>query len=412
MRILFVVPYVPDPIRVRPYHFIRSLAALGHELTLMTLVSSKWEETSLEALEGGPEQIFSFPLSVPRRFVNVISSIFSSHPMQATYCWQPALAHQVKTAIKQSQEQGKPFDVVHVEHLRGALYGLHALTVREGLQSNTPIVWDSVDCITELFRQAAEQSRTFMGRWVTRLEIPKTANFERDMLDRFDRVLVTSQSDRTSLLNLGRAVVDENIIQAVPNGVDSEFFSPPADNRRSNKKIVLSGKMSYHANVSMVMHFVEDVFPKVLREIPDAELVIVGKDPTPEISTLARHHAIKVTGTVPDMRPYLWQAAVAVAPLTYAVGIQNKVLEAMAAGAPVVMSPKAQEGIEVEDGVHSLIREDPQEFADAVIRLMRNKELSHRMTTNARKFIETNHSWPSIGRTLEGIYYELTESND
>ena len=153
MKILFVVPYVPNLIRVRPYNLLVHLAARGHDITLVTLVSSEAEQKDLARLREICPTVIAFPLSRWRSLYNSLLALPRNVPLQSVYCWQPDMAHFLGELVV-----GKdPFDVIHIEHLRGARYGL-ALK-RSSMGNNqpharTPIVWDSVDCISMLFKQA------------------------------------------------------------------------------------------------------------------------------------------------------------------------------------------------------------------------------------------------------------------
>ena len=154
---------------------------------------------------------------------------------------------------------------------------------------------------------------------------------------------MTSSEDRAALQELTARYggADEvKLVEVLPNGVDLNYFAPQ-NLPRQGETIVFSGKMSYHANVASVLYLVHEIMPIVWRERPSVGLWVVGQSPTRAVQALARDERVKVTGFVPDLRPYLAQAAVAVSPIRYGVGIQNKVLEAMAMGTPVVTSPRA-----------------------------------------------------------------------
>jgi len=189
--------------------------------------------------------------------------------------------------------------------------------------------------------------------------------------------------------------------------VDQTYFTVNETTTRNPSAIVMSGKMSYHANVSMVTHFVRDVLPHIWEARGDAQLWIVGKDPPREIRQMAEHPQITVTGTVSDIRPYLRSAAVAVAPTPYSAGIQNKVLEAMACGTPVVASPQAVAALGTRHGRDLVVAEDPESFAAAVVALLNDPGIRRALGRAGRKYVERNHRWDDSVRKLEGIYSEL-----
>ncbi len=458
MHILFIVPYTPTPIRTRPYNLIRGLAARGHQVTLATLWQDEEERAALGRLEEEGIHILAAHLPRGRALWNCLRALPTRTPLQAVYCWQPALARLLEHATRNT-----PYDIIHVEHLRGACYGLYLQSPISNLQS--PIVWDSVDCISYLFEQAAARSGSFFGRWATRLELGRTRRYEGWLVGQFDRVLVTSEVDKAALEGLariseaakqrggeaakqrgGEAVKRRSgeaakqrssksakqrssksassfqlypipntqypipntqyPISVLPNGVALDYFTPSAGPRQPDT-LVFTGKMSYHANVTAALYLVEEIMPHVWAQRPRARAWIVGKDPPREVQKLATGEPrITVTGRIPDVRPYLWRAAVAVAPILYGAGIQNKVLEAMACGTPVVATPQAVSALGVVNGEHALVAEDPDAFAAAVLRLLDDAALRQALGQAGRRYVEQHHDWREIVGRLEGTYEE------
>jgi glycosyltransferase involved in cell wall biosynthesis len=396
-RILFIVPYVPNPVRVRPYNLIRALAGRGNQITLATLWSSEDECLDLEALNPYVTQTLAFPLPKIRSAFNCALAVPSGAPLQSVYCWQPALARAMRDILRRQS-----FDVVHVEHLRGAKYGVD-LMKRLG-QAAPPIVWDSVDSISLLFRQAMQKSRTGFSRFITRFEVGRTERMEADLIRRFARVIVTSPADRQALFRLLPDGAPLPSVDVIPNGVDLRAFKMDASDTRRGDTLVVSGKMSYHANVAMVLKLAAEVMPQVWAFKPEVRLVVAGKDPGPELMALARDPRIIITGTVPNLAPYLRSATVAVAPVVYGVGIQNKVLEAMACGTPVVAAPQAVSALEAVAGRDMLTAETADGIAAAVVSLLQDPFKRDEIGRNGRAYVETHHDWDRIAERLEEVY--------
>ncbi len=166
--------------------------------------------------------------------------------------------------------------------------------------------------------------------------------------------------------------------------------------------------MSYHANVTAALYLVEQVLPRVWAERPEVRVWLVGKDPPRQVQRLAADRGARVTltGTVPDVRPYFRRAAVAVVPIPYGAGIQNKVLEAMASGTPVVATPQAVSALAVADGEQALVADGPEAFAAAVLRLLGDPALRTQLGQAGRRYVEQHHDWRSIVERLEEIYGE------
>lgn len=394
MNILFVVPYVPNLVRVRPYNLIKHLAARGNRVTVLTVWSSAQEQADLAHLRQICHEVHAVSMPVWHSLVNSLLALPSRRkPLQSVYSWKPQLVAHLNGQ--------SPYDVVHVEHLRGSRYGLH---LRHHTQ--LPVVWDSVDCITHLFRQAASQSKNVTGRLRSWLDLERTAWYEGWLLDKFHHVLVTSPVDREALLNLKHNGSQPAPISVLGNGVDVDHFSPNPSVEREPATLVISGKMSYHANVTMTLHLVREIMPAVWQQRPEARLLIVGKDPTREIQALAENPNITVTGTVASLPPYLQRATVAVAPITYGAGMQNKILEAMSCGTPVVTTPQAVTSLSLEPGRDLVVADTPESYAQAILDVLAQPQRQAELSRNGRCYVEQYHHWPNVAARLETIYRE------
>lgn len=401
MNILFIVPYVPNLVRVRPYNLIRSLTMRGHNITVMTL--SNREQDDVINLARYCHRVYAYDLPTWRSLFNAITVLPSNVPLQAAYCWHPEMADQSIEIIQKDREK-VPYDVVHIEHLRGARYGLHLKKHLAKLNLHLPIVWDSVDCISYLFGQAASLSKKPFNRMLTRFELGRTRRYERNLITQFDQVLVTSQKDRQALFSLSPMDQPPPAIEVLPNGVDLSYFKPHDDLIRKRNTLVVTGKMSYHANVTMVLHLVNEIMPLVWKHKPDVNLWVVGKDPGKDLLDLNQNPLITVTGTVDDLRPYMQTATIAVAPIQYGAGIQNKVLEAMASGTPVISTSKAISALEVKPGRDLLVANKPEEYAENIIALLNARKAQHKIGSAGRRFVEQHHNWDHIAAQLEEIY--------
>jgi len=246
-----------------------------------------------------------------------------------------------------------------------------------------------------------------MSRMMTRFELGRTRRYEAWLAGQFDRVLVTSPKDQDAVRSLAPSVVAEGRVEVLPNGVALDYFTPDPTHPRDAATLVISGKMSYHANVTMAVQFAQRVFPIVKSARPDVKLVIVGKDPSAEVRALATDPAVTVTGGVPDVRPYLRQATVAAAPIAYGVGIQNKVLEAMAVGTPVVCTPQAVSALQTVDGRDLVVAESETDQAQAIVDLLNDPARAAQIGSAGRAYIERHHDWSRITERLEAIYHGI-----
>lgn len=265
-------------------------------------------------------------------------------------------------------------------------------------------VIDFCDVDSDKWRQYADKKSWPMS-WLYRHEARQLLRYERQVASQYDASLFVSSPEA----DLFRQLAPESTarIGHFSNGVDTDYFSPEHDLASpyapGERALVFTGAMDYWPNVDAVQWFCDEVFPVLRRQDPELRFYIVGSRPAPQVQALAQAAGVTVTGTVPDVRPYIRHARVAVAPLRIARGIQNKVLEAMAMATPVVVSPQALEGIAAEPGRELLLAPDAAGFADAVARLL--ARTGNDMGLAARARVEHHYSWPSnlacIGEKLE-----------
>jgi len=399
MKVLYVTPYMPSRIRTRPYHLIKSLVYLGHSVTLLSLTgtSEQEQEEANEIREWGVD-IEAFPVHVTRSLLNSALALSTREPMQARYAYHPQIADR----IRQLTGTGT-FDVVHIEHLR-------ASRLVEAVQ-HTPTVYDSVDCISTLFAQTKRTSPQLQSRLLAMLDLERTRRYEASLQTQYDHIVITSQRDKLAMERLAQEYLSPGTvpcpITVVTNGVDLDYFCPNSSSREA-RTLVLTGKMSYHANVTAAMYFVKEVLPLVWSEMPDVQFEIVGKDPPDQIRQLAHDDRIHITGYVDDLRPYLAHATAAVCPVQYAVGVQNKVLEAMAMGTPTISTRVGCAALDITAGQEIAVADTAAGMAESVQRVIRNREFAHRLSTGGRQYVEGHHDWNEITRALAATYASLS----
>jgi glycosyltransferase involved in cell wall biosynthesis len=349
------------------------------------------EGEALPQLRRWCEAVHVIPHTKAQTLLNGLKALPRQLPVQAAYSWSAAFDQQAQAVLAQHT-----FDVAHVEHLRGAV-------LADSL-GNLPIVFDSVDSISLLFGKVLQDAPGLKSRLMAWLDLGRTRRFEGRLTRRFGQVTVTSEADRAALIELGS---DRQRITVVPNGVDLDYFQPlPVE--RHPLRLVFTGKMSYHANIAAVEDLARRIMPLVWLAQPDAQLYIVGKDPAPAVQALGELPKVTVTGFVPDMRPYLAEATVALSTVRYGVGIQNKVLEAMAMGTPVVCSPQANSALRTQHGRDILVGETPEALAGHIVDLLASPEKRAQIGAAGRQYVQTFHTWDHAASLLEGLYAKVT----
>lgn len=398
LRILFITPYQPDLIHVRSYQFIRHLAKLGHSITLIYFDSKENAAPSAD-LKNLCEKIYPFELPRYKSLLNYLFTLPTKKPLQVMHGYQRKMYNQIHSLVG---TKNRPFDAIHFEHIRSVNFGFKLLDEMPAVSIRC--VWDSVDSITHLFTQAAQKHPRWTMRKLMSIETRRTSHYEPIAASKFKQVLVTSQMDKqvySELLKRENLAANITILQ---NGVDLEYFSPIKTSPREADTLVISGKMSYHANENMVHKFMGEILPLIWQKKPDTKLWVVGQNPSPKILAYAQDRRIKITGWVEDIRPYLCRATASVAPLTYGAGIQNKILEAMSCETPVIASGIAAQALQAVDGEEILVADDSQQFANYVLSILSNQQLATKIGKAGRLYVEKMHSWEKAANDLENIY--------
>jgi glycosyltransferase involved in cell wall biosynthesis len=391
MRILYLTPYVPSPVRVRPYQLIRHLAEFGHDVTLICLAGKNEEPEALDALQRWCREVVVVPTSRGAAALQALRALPTAQPLQAAYGASEAL---VEAALRRAGNH----DVVHIEHLRGSSYGPPL--------RDYPRLLDAVDCISLLFERAFRQGASVAGRGRALLDLARTRRAEGRLGDTFEQIVVTSAEDRWAIQQLQQTGAHPPTINVIPNGVDLAAFPAGLIGRRDRATVILAGKMSYHANEAAALHLGRAIMPLIWRERRDVRCLIVGRDPPAAVRALADDPRVIVTGGVPNIAPFLHQATLAVVPLRYGVGIQNKVLEALATATPVIASPQATRALGPQAGAALRLATTPAAFAATVLELLDSPAQREAMSAAGRCYVETHHDWRHSAEQLINCYIE------
>lgn len=375
-----MAPYLPchDGFRLILAHLLRCLSG-RHEFHLLALCEG--DETP-EQLGWASQYCASVKLLRP----------------DPHHCWVARLRRWMQGATpslaQETQRQIADLrpEVLHLEGPAMAPLAAHAQTGMFRLLC-------AHDSLLLRYDQFASYASSASARLLWRLRAACSRRFERRWYGGFDRIVVTSPGD---LHALARWVPADRLV-AIPNGVDLEYWSYRP--KPQPGRIVFTGNMSWPPNADAAEYFVRESFPRIRCHRPQASFWIVGACPSPRVEALAAIAGVKVTGTVPDIREFIWSASVYVSPLRFGAGVKNKILEAMALGAPIVATPPSLTGTPLKDGQELLVARGPAEIADAVLRLLGDERLCRSLSLEARRRVETEYSWPLIAAKFEALWH-------
>jgi sugar transferase (PEP-CTERM/EpsH1 system associated) len=395
MNILYLchrIPYPPDKgDKIRSYHHIKYLSQ-HHAIYLACLIDDPDDWRYVDPLRSMCRTVEVVGRKGFQEWWRIGSAFLVGQPLSLGAFFVPALQEKVNVILERES-----IDRIVIFSSPMAEYVKHV--------SSIPKIIDFVDMDSEKWRAYA-QIKSFPLSLLYRAEADRLGQYELEMATTCQESLVISQEETHVLRERSNQRV---LPKVIPNGVDSEYFSLASDVQRTKSIIVFTAAMDYFPNIDGAVFFCQKILPRIHQAIPHAQFLIVGRNPVSALRRIAeRMPQVQVTGTVPDVRPYLSEAMVAVAPLRIARGVQNKILEAMAMELPVVGTTSAFQGLAVatEHGMH--VADDPGEFADAVVKLLGHPERARACGVSARKFVTSHYDWSNILQEFEQILEGVT----
>lgn len=395
MKILFVchrLPYPPNRGgKIRPFNMVRHLSK-KHTIVVGSLAHTEEELRQGSGLNEHCNEVLAEVLPNSARWMRAGTALVSYRSSSVAYFWSPQLRRKIEDAARRYR-----FDAIIVHCAFAAQYAL-------GVAAKVRLLdFGDLDSGKWFDYQSIRAFPLCLGYG---LEARKLRRYETQLAKTFDYCTVTTQGELEELKKLNVEVPST----VIPNGVDSKYFRPRPD-PPNGQVIVFVGRMDYFPNVDAAEYFARKIFPIVRQRMSHAELRLVGSDPSRAVLNLASLPGVTVTGHVPDVRPHLNDATVTIAPLRLARGTQNKILESMAMGIPVVATSVAAKGVAAMPGTQLLVADEPEQFADAVLRILDNGDLRKSLSESARQQVEETHSWPRSMQILDKILDKVSESN-
>lgn len=398
MRILWVNTNFMHPTNkggsIRTLEMLRHLHR-WHEIHFVAIEDPAYPEGPSRSPEYSARS-YPFQHAVPARgslafYGQVARAWLSPLPLAMSRYRAPALG----TALESLLAQGS-FDRAVVDHLTPATYYPdlpRSLLFQHNVET---VIW----------RRYAEQASNPVSRLYFRLQADRMFAFERDVCRAAGHIVAVSATDAMRM----RELFGASRVSEIPTGVNLEYYTPtgPAERKAD---IVFIGSMDWMANQDGVAYFLDDILPRIHERRPATTFAVVGRNPARDLMERARQDPrITVTGTVPDVRPYLWGAGVSIVPLRIGGGTRLKVYESMGARVPLVSTTIGAEGLDYEPGVHLQIADSPAAFADRCLDLLNDPGAAAAMAATAWRMVADRFSWETVAKRFERILTEETPS--
>jgi polysaccharide biosynthesis protein PslH len=375
--------------RLRSLHTLAELAR-RHRVTVVTTYGPDDDPAGLAQQLAHCERVVSLPHALPKRgsgrwAAALARSWFSRLPLDLWKCRVPALEQEVSRLL---QDTTDPFDLCVADFL--------VATPNLPRGTSVPIVHFSHNVEHRLWQRLCRAETRLLPRALLELEWRKMRRCEAHACSHAQLTIAVSEIDRAALASLA----PDARIRAVATGVDTSYFHPTEAPQKPNA-LVFTGAMDWYPNEEGILDFIETTLPLIQREIPDASLTVVGRNPTTQLLDADYRTGVRVTGTVKDVRPFVAGAEVYVVPLRIGGGTRLKILEALAMGKALVSTTIGAEGLPLVDGVHFIAADSPEEIARAVVSLLRDPTRRAALGSAGRRLVEQRHSWERVAREFE-----------
>lgn len=391
-KILYLTTRLPFPViggdKLRIHNILKQLKLKGHKITLVSLVTS---EDDLEACYKNNDffdELIPVKFDKKLAYLNAVKAVFNDKPFIVEYFYSKTMQKVVDKLIKENN-----FDIITGYMIRIAPY--------LEKHKNKNIIIDFVDAVSMMYERRIKNVQSLWDKFKIGIEYLKVKNYEKKCSKIYKMQTVISQADK----NYIEQFAGKSNIKIIGNGVDTEFYKP-IDFPKQNK-ICFVGSMQYIPNSEAAIYFATKVFPLVKKEIPDAKFKIIGANPRKDLFDAVKEiNGIEITGRVDDVREYMKDCKVSVCPVKIAGGIQNKILEAMSMGIPVVTTPEGAEGINASEDILSVANSN-EEYVQKVIQIMQDESLRKKIGHNSRNFVLNNFSWAKVGDDWYRIVNEV-----
>ena len=390
MKILFVANRVPYPPyrgdKLKIFNLARRLCKTN-KLYLITFAETKNDLSYKKELEAIFTKVIIIYLPKWKSYLNSFFAVFGNNPLQVAYFASSKMNNTIKNFVAKNK-----IDIIHTQHLRMAQFTKDI---------EIPKILDLPDAFSLYWKRRIDNSKNIIIKTIQKIEFKRLFEYEKNIINFFNLSLVCSVED----LDYLKSEHKSKNVNLLRNGVDLETFSSQKHDYSISDIILFTGNMDYSPNVDAVLYFSQEIFPIILNENQNAKFIIAGQKPIKQVRKLKSDN-IEVTGFVEKLSDYYNKASVVVSPLRFGAGTQNKVLEAMAMGIPVVCSNIGYAGLEVQNGEGVFLEENAENFALKVVELLNSKEKREVCGKKGIEIAKNKFSWDTIAVQLQNYLSE------
>ncbi len=391
MKILFALSRFPYPLmkgdKLRAFQQIKHISK-NHDVYLVAM-GEKSDTQHFDKLQDYCESIHLIDVSKIRHGWNLLKGHFSKLPYQVAYFSSEKYLDKVKQIIEDQQ-----IDIVYTQLIRVAE------NIPFGLKTKYHL--DYMDAMSSNIERRFHHSKNYQRRFI-KSEKERLKEYEKEIATKFDSLSAISEPDAKVLEK-----ISGKKINIVPNGVNEDFLNFENPSNEKKYDIIFTGNMGYHPNIVAAEYLVNNILPNLLEDYGPIKICLAGTNPASEVKKLASEN-IEVTGFVEDLRPYLANSKLFVAPLFSGSGLQNKLLESMAMGIPSFTTRLANNALGAEDEKHLIVCNDVMNFSKKIIYLLKNKDEADKIGQGGRQYIKDNFSWETFSDQLELLLKETVE---
>lgn len=323
----------------------------------------------------------------------LVQSWFTRYPVDVLKNRVPALEREVARFLSRGG-----IDVCIADFL--------STTANVPLEGRVPVILFQHNVEYVIWKRLKDVEQSPWRKALLEIEWRKMRRHEDRACRRSAATLTVSDTDRALLVERAPA----SKIHSIPTGVDIHYFKPNG-HHETPTELVFTGAMDYYPNEDGILDFMAATLPLIRRDFPNVTVTVVGRNPTDKIRTAASEAGVKITGTVKDVRPYIAQSAVYIVPLRVGGGTRMKIFEAMAMGKPVVSTTVGAEGLPLTDGEHFVRADGAEQFAGAVVSLLKNPAHRKALAQTGRQLVEERYSWAQVAKVFEARCQEVTSKN-